>query len=279
MTSCSIFLFYTLILKFVQRGNLFQYCYYRSMIPIQNGRTRFAEDIVAEFWMPRKPSQKAIILCDGCPTMPSKHRVAEFFARKGYWVFHPRYRGSWESGGAFLEESPEEDVLLVAEGLNAGFVNVYDGIEYLLDITDITVIGASFGGAAAILSLKYPLIARSVALSPVIDWRQESKAEPFTDFTYMIEEGFGEGYRIHKDAWKRLKKGKFYNPMSEAKLIDTSRLFVVHAIDDKVVPIAPLRQFAKQTKCKPLILREGGHFSASSVMLPEIWKKVKMFLR
>lgn len=259
------------------------YCMMETMKKILNtissGRTRFAGEIVAEFWAPRKPSHKAIILCDGCPTMPDKHRVAEFLAKKGYWVFHPRYRGSWESGGKFLEESPEQDVLLVAEELNAGFVNVYDGIEYLLDITDITVVGASFGGAAAILSLKYPIITKAVALSPVIDWRVKSKAEPFDFFTYVLKEGFGEGYRAHKDAWRRLKGGKFYNPIAEAKLIDPTRLLLVHALDDKVIPILPLRRFIKKLKQKPLILKKGGHFSSSTIMEPHIWKRVKLFLR
>ena len=161
----------------------------KTIIPIQSGRTRFAQDIVAEFWMPRKPSHKAIILCDGCPTMPSKRKVGEFFARKGYWVFHPRYRGSWESGGKFLAKSPDDDILLVAKGLNAGFRNVFDNIEYLLDIHEIVVVGASFGGAAAILSLKSPLITKAIALSPLIDWRAKSKAEPFPYFVHMVTEG------------------------------------------------------------------------------------------
>lgn len=247
--------------------------------PVYSGRTRFAQDIVAEFWAPKKPSHKAIILCDGCPTVPSKRKVGEFFARKGYWVFHPRYRGSWESGGEFLEESPDEDVLSVAEGLNAGFRNIYDDVEYLLDITEIVVVGASFGGAAAILSLKYPLVTKAVALSPVIDWRAKSKAEPFDYFVHMITEGFGEGYRVHKDGWKQLQGGKFYSPAHEAKLIDGKRLFVAHAIDDDVVPVAPLRTFAKLTKLKPLISKEGGHFSVSAVMSKEIWSKVSDFLK
>jgi pimeloyl-ACP methyl ester carboxylesterase len=238
--------------------------------------------------MPNKPSHnpksrgrdraKAIILCDGCPSVPSKRKVGEFFARKGYWVFHPRYRGSWESGGKFLEVSPEEDVLFVAEGMNAGFRNIYDNIEYLLDITEIVVVGASFGGAAAMLSLKYPIISKAVALSPVIDWRAKSRGEPFPYFVHTVEDGFGEGYRLHKDAWKRLQSGKFYNPIQEAKLINLTRLFIVHAIDDDIVPILPLRTFVKLTKVKPLILKIGGHFSASSVMSKEIWGKVKIFL-
>ena len=251
----------------------------KTTIPIQSGRTRFAQDIVAEFWVPRKPSHKAIILCDGCPTMPSKRKVGEFFARKGYWVFHPRYRGSWESGGKFLAKSPDEDILLVAKGLNARFRNVFDNIEYLLDIQEIVVVGASFGGAAAILSLKSPLITKAIALSPMIDWRAKSKAHRFPHFVHMITEGFGEGYRVHKDAWKRLQSGIFYNPATEAAHIDAKRLFIVHAADDDVVPVAPLRAFAKQTRSKPLILSLGGHFSASAVMQAEIWKKVKLFLK
>jgi pimeloyl-ACP methyl ester carboxylesterase len=246
---------------------------------IYSGRTRFAQNIVAEFWIPKKPSHKAIILCDGCPTVPSKRKVGEFFARKGYWVFHLRYRGSWESGGKFLEESPDEDVLSVAEGLNAGFRNIYDDVEYLLDVTEIVVVGASFGGAAAILSLKYPLITKAIALSPVIDWRVKSKGEPFPYFVHTVEEGFGEGYRVHKDAWKRLESGKFFNPIAEAKLIDPKRLFIAHATDDNVVPVAPLRAFAKLTKVRPLYLKTGGHFSASTVMSKDIWDKVKVFLK
>jgi pimeloyl-ACP methyl ester carboxylesterase len=247
--------------------------------PIYSGRTRFDDDIVAEFWMPRKPSGKAVILLDGCPSVPSKRKVGEFFARRGYWVFHPRYRGSWESDGVFLEESPEEDVLIVAEGLNAGFQNIYDGIEYILDIHEIVVVGASFGGAAAVLSLKYPIISKAIALAPVIDWQAKSEAEPFDYFLFMIEQGFGGAYRPHKDAWKRLMGGKFYSPKYDSKEIDTSRLFVAHALDDKVISVLPLKQFAAQKKIKPMYLKKGGHFSVSKIMDKEIWSKASVFLK
>ena len=246
---------------------------------LYSGRTQFEEGIIAEFWMPSKPSKKAIILLDGCPSVPSKKKVAEFFAKKGYWVFHPRYRGSWESKGMFLAESSEEDVLIVAEELNAGFMNIHDGISYLLDIEEITVIGASFGGTAAILALKYPIISKAIALAPVIDWKAKSKAEPFDYFTYLIEQGFTGAYRPHVDAWKRLKGGKFFSPKYDAKLIDTSRLLIVHAKDDDVVPLSPLREFAEKTTCKPLYLKKGGHLSVSAVMEKEIWQKASTFLK
>lgn len=229
--------------------------------------------------MPRKPSRKAVILCDGCPSLPSRHKVGEFFARKGYWVFHPRYRGSWESGGEFLKEEPNIDVSIVANGLNEGFMDIMTRTTYLLDVDDIVVVGASFGGAAAILSLQDPLIRKAIALSPVIDWRAESKAEPFSFFVTLLKEGFGGAYRPHPTAWKRLRAGKFYSPITHAERIDPARLFVAHAIDDEVVPVAPLRAFAKRIGLRPLLLKEGGHFSTRMIMDRDLWKQVSLFLK
>lgn len=250
----------------------------RKTTPILSGRTRFGDDIVAEFWMPRRPSGKAIILCDGCPSLPNRARVALFFARKGYWVFHPRYRGTWESSGEFLRESPEEDVRIVAHALNRGFTDIMSGETYLLDISSITVIGASFGGTAAILSLRDPLISRAVALAPVIDWTRPGKDEPFPYFLRLLREGFGGAYRATLGGWKKLQGGKFYSPLRASISVDSARLFVVHAKNDRVIPSAPLREFARKHRIRPLFLEDGGHLSVRAVTERNIWKEVALFL-
>ena len=86
-------------------------------------RARFKKEIVAEFSLPARPGRKhkVIILCDGMPGLPRKQPLMEFLAGKGYWVFYPRYRGAWESGGTFLARSPHLDILDVIDGLPAGF--------------------------------------------------------------------------------------------------------------------------------------------------------------
>src|ERR1700758_5223491 len=86
-------------------------------------RTRFARDIVTEFLPPVRTGkiQKAIILCDGMPSIPRKQSLSEFLSAKGYWVFYPRYRGAWESGGEFLARSPHLDILDVIGGLAQEF--------------------------------------------------------------------------------------------------------------------------------------------------------------
>jgi alpha-beta hydrolase superfamily lysophospholipase len=248
---------------------------------IQSGRTRFG-DIVSEFWMPRKVSTKAIILCDGCPGVPSKHKLGEFLARKGYWVFHIRYRGTWESGGEFLKYEPNEDISLVARELSRGFVEMWSGVTYVLDIRDITVIGASFGGTAALLASLDEHIDRAVALAPVVDFQYKKEGESFEEFLRQIQEGFGGAYRAPKKNFTKLKHGKFYNPTRHTKEFNPKKILVIHAEDDHVVPVSPLRSFARRIrlpKSNLLLPKKGGHLSTSLLRDPKVWKKVSTFLK
>ncbi len=82
-------------------------------------RTTFKEKIIAEFLPPPRDrkTQKLIVLCDGMPSIPRKPPLAEFLAAKGFWVIYPRYCGAWESGGHFLEKSPDEDILDIIDDL------------------------------------------------------------------------------------------------------------------------------------------------------------------
>lgn len=178
-------------------------------------RTRFKKEIIAEFLPPRKRQakkrgvgDKVIIICDGMPSVPSKRALIEFWARKGYWVFHPRYRGSWESGGRFLEKSPHKDVLDVIDGLPRGFKSLYDGKICRIKPAKIFLIGSSFGGPAVILASRDKRVSRVIAFSPVIDWlAQEKTIEPIDWIGKFTRQAFGEGYRFTQTDWGKLKQG------------------------------------------------------------------------
>jgi dipeptidyl aminopeptidase/acylaminoacyl peptidase len=92
-------------------------------------RTRFKNEIVAEFLPPVREGKRArvIILCDGMPSIPRKQALVEFLASKGFWVVYPRYRGAWESGGDFLKRPPHEDILDVIDELPKGIVEIAFG--------------------------------------------------------------------------------------------------------------------------------------------------------
>jgi len=172
-------------------------------------RTRFARDIVTEFLPPARSgkTQRAIILCDGMPSIPRKQPLAEFLSGKGYWVFYPRYRGAWESGGEFLEKSPHEDILDVIEGLSKEFRELAFGRRFRLWANELFAIGGSFGGAAAILASLDPRVNKAVANCPVVDWsilpREQKKETSNPSYAEYIREAFGNGYRLSNENWKK----------------------------------------------------------------------------
>ncbi len=186
-------------------------------------RTRFAKDIVTEFLPPARPRkrQRVIILCDGMPGIPRKQPLADWLAQKGYWVFYPRYRGAWESGGEFLARSPHEDILDVIDGLKRPIREAAHGKKFTVKPDEVFVIGGSFGGATAILCSLDPRVKRVVANCPVVDWsilHSALKAETANpSYVAYVREAFGHGYRLSEKNWNKLYSGKFFNPIHHAK--------------------------------------------------------------
>src|SRR5580700_6731090 len=131
-------------------------------------RTRFARDIVTEFLPPARAgkTERVIVLCDGMPSIPRKQPLAEFLSSKGYWVFYPRYRGAWESGGVFLQKSPHQDILDILDELPKGVREIAFGQKFSLAPGEYFVIGGSFGGPAAILCSLDSRVKRVIANCP-----------------------------------------------------------------------------------------------------------------
>ncbi len=247
-------------------------------------RTRFARNIVTEFWPPARTGkiQRVIILCDGMPSIPRKQPLAEFLSRKGYWVFYPRYRGAWESGGEFLKRSPHLDILDVIGGLSKEFRELAFGRRFRLHADEVFVIGGSFGGAAAILSSLDPRVKKTIANCPVVDWsilRSEQKKETSNpSYAAYIRAAFGNGYRLSNRNWNKLFGEKFYNPMYHAAEVSPSKVMMFHAQDDPVIPYRSVQKFARLTGVRLKLLRRGGHLSTDWIVR-KYWKQIQECFR
>jgi pimeloyl-ACP methyl ester carboxylesterase len=237
--------------------------------------------IVAEYLPPARKTrgrQKVVILCDGMPTMPQKHDLLRFLSRQGFWVFHPRYRGTWESDGIFLAESLERDVFEVMYRIGNGFADSWSGERTVLPEREYILLGSSFGGAAALLASGFTGISRVIVFSPLVDWTAESKAEPIDVLARFTEEAFGRAYQIHPRTWGRLKTGMFFNPMCEVARIKGAKVLIVHAKDDKVILPKPVQRFAKLTKSRLVMLKRGGHMGLNTIMRLSHWNRIKKFI-
>jgi pimeloyl-ACP methyl ester carboxylesterase len=245
-------------------------------------RTRFARDIVTEFLPPSRATtkQRVIILCDGMPSIPRKQPLAEFLAAKGYWVFYPRYRGAWESGGQFLQRSPHLDILDVVDGLAKEFRELAFGKRFRFESDEIYVIGGSFGGAATILSSLDERVTKVIANCPVVDWAilagEQKKETSNPSYAAYIREAFGNGYRLSDRNWAKLRDGRFYNPSYSAHKIIGSKILMFHAQDDPYIPYRGVIKFAKTTGSGLKLLRKGGHLSTDFIVR-KYWAQIKEF--
>jgi pimeloyl-ACP methyl ester carboxylesterase len=214
------------------------------------------------------------------PSVPRKQPLAEFLSGKGYWVFYPRYRGAWESGGEFLERSPHEDILDVIDGLSKEFTELAFGRRFRLRADELFVIGGSFGGAAAILSSLDPRVKKVVANCPVVDWailsREQKKETSNPSYAKYIREAFGNGYRLSDKNWKKLDGGKFYNPSYHAREVTASKIVLFHAQDDPYVPYRSVEKFARRTGVQLKLFRRGGHLS-TDMIVRKYWPRIKKF--
>lgn len=244
-------------------------------------RTRFGRDIVTEFLPPVRPSRKVVILCKGMPGSPNVAELLVRFSRLGYWAFGPRYRGSWESGGSFLRRSPHEDILDIIHQLPRGF----QGVGYTKPTTwrvkpsAVHIVAGSFGGPAGLLASIDQAVTSVVAISPVVEWRAQSKSEPLPALKRMTRSGFGGAYRFTDRDWAKLATGRFYNPMPHARSIDGKKIFIIHAKDDPVVRWNEVAQFAEQTGAKFLLLPRGGHLSMRGLDQTTLWPKIRAFIK
>jgi dipeptidyl aminopeptidase/acylaminoacyl peptidase len=247
-------------------------------------RTRFKREIVAEFAPPSHAvkKQKVIILCDGMPSIPRKQPLIEFLAGKGYWVFYPRYRGAWESGGEFLRESPHRDILDVIDAIPRGFRELAFGRRFAVSSDEIFVIGGSFGGPAAILASLDERVKKVIANCPVVDWSilpaAEKKETSNRNYAAYIREAFGNGYRLSDRNWRKLRGGKFYNPAYHAEEIDPAKVMMFHAKDDPNVPYQSVKDFAARTGVRLNTLERGGHVKTEYIVV-KYWRRIEKFFK
>ena len=245
-------------------------------------RARFKKEILAEFLPPVRTGkrQRVIILCDGMPSIPRKQPLATFLAQKGYWVFYPRYRGTWESGGEFLRTSPHLDILDIIDEIPKGIRDVTFGKKYSIKPDEIYVIGGSFGGAASILAALDPRVKRVIANCPVVDWSvlaHSEKAETSNpNYAAYIRGAFGLAYRLSDRNWNKLRTGEFYNPTRHINEINPSKVMMFHAQDDPYVPYKSVARFADSAGIKLKLFKRGGHLSTDQTVR-KYWKEIRRF--
>lgn len=243
-------------------------------------RTKF-KGIVTEFAVPENlKSKKVLLILSGLPGYPHKlkyEKIVREFTLRGYYIFIPRYRGTWESEGKLFEKCPCFDVVDVIEGIQNEFKELWGGKTFKITSPQVFVYGVSFGGPAALFSSTIKEVKKVLALSPVVDWRtMDDTVEPIPVLSRFVSEAFGEGYRIVKGGWKKIEEGFFYNPATGLEKIDTKKVLIIHAEDDDVISLESVRDFVAGAKIKSIFVKKGGH--GPEIFSPRFKQTVLKFL-
>lgn len=243
-------------------------------------RIKLTNSLVAEVGIPKRSTGKGVIIAQGLPSSPDKRRLLSFLAERGYISIHPRYEGSWESAGFFADHSPAQDIQNVIRVVSKkkSVTDLWTGETFSFHLTSLILIGISFGGPGVLLNSKNKFVKKVIAVSPVLDWSVEGEDEPFEKWIQLLEHGYPGAYRVRsKKNWLHFQEKDFYNPVTMTQDIDGSKIFILHAQDDHVVPVEPVVPFAEKTGAQYYLKPHGGH--RLDIRHQFLWKKIEKFLR
>lgn len=239
-------------------------------------------DIVFEFLPPAGIALGVVVICDGLPSVPKQKELMTLLAENGYFVIFPRYRGTWESSGQFLKETPIKDIEQIVNLVKVGEVKeLYTDKSLKVPQKPIFLLGSSFGGSIALAFADQSGIDKIIALSPIVNFKQHNNSGDEQDFLRLsefIHKAFGEAYRFKDEDVKRLASGELFNPPEEIKPERVSDILVIYDKSDDEVDYKKIEAYAEKNNIMTISSNNIGHLSFSKLSR-ETWVHIFEWLR
>jgi pimeloyl-ACP methyl ester carboxylesterase len=228
-------------------------------------------EILFEYTIPDKPAKGCVLLCPGLPSMPCYWEFLNFFSKNGYIAVAPRYKGTWESRGKFLEKSPVTDILTMIKLLRRGRItDLYTKKTIKINkiaSNQIILFGSSFGGSVALVSLAKTDVKRAIIMAPVINFRTHSDGsfieQDLKKLGHLLKKDHFQCYRYTMKRWRDLIKGRIdISPADYVDKLQKKEIFLLHGENDSAVSIHRSIDFAKKIKgIKLKMVKAAGHLS------------------
>lgn len=239
-------------------------------------------EIIFEFTPPQKYSQGIIIICDGLPSVPNRKELMIMLANNGFVSIFPRYKGTWESNGEFLKETPVKDIEEVLQVIKKREITeLYFNRKIKLPNKPVHLLGSSFGASVALALSGNKNISKIVALSAIVDFKEHNKTKNEEDLVWVgefIRRAFGEGYRFNNKRWNEMIRGNLFNPPQNINQETANNILIGYGKLDSQVNYKKIEKYISNNKINQVIFElNGGHMTFSK--LPQkIWDKIIMWL-
>ena len=211
----------------------------------------FIDNINCLFTIPEVSNGNIIINCSGLPGQPENYELFSYFTQQGFICIHPKYEGTWESYGKFLEKSPVEDIIKVIDYVSEkrSLKSAYDSSTINLNFKNIFLFGSSFGASVALVAhAKTSSITGVVAIAPVTNFVTqgggEDEEQDLTNLGTFLREGYGRAYDFELDNWQKLLEGEIdINPVNYKEELSSKCILLLHGENDKTVSIQKTKDF------------------------------------
>ena len=247
--------------------------------PILKG---YFSDIFFEFLV-HKDKKNTIIILPGFPSSNVMDEKIYFLHKKGFNVFIPRYKGTYQSKEEFLKSNPIIDLSNFVTKLKKGVaISLWDMRSTQFDTKQIFVFGESFGGSiACALAATSQDIKKAVIVAPVWDFKNHNKnhdEQNLRHLTEFVKKAFLNLYRYKFDSidkeMEKFKEVSFEYYKNNLKI----PVLVFHDPADKSVSIEHSRMAEKAIKNVKLIETNAGH-GLSVKFLNEFHPQIETFLK
>lgn len=240
----------------------------------------YSGEVFFEF-LTHKEKADAIIILPGFPSSNNYDKLIQFLYEKGFNVFFPRYPGSYQSKGKFLDENPINHLSGFVDHISKGSTeNLWDLRTKSFKNNRYFLLSGSFGGPfACALARRHPnKFTKIILTSPVLDLSNhnvEFDEQDLLHLTGFIKRSFMNLYRI-----------EFEDLVNQALRFDElnknfywSELYVpvtiLHDPKDKTVNINHSMRFVDENDNRMLIEHSFGH-NLSVELIEKYWGQLEL---
>jgi len=228
----------------------------------------------------------AIILLPDFPSQNNYHELIEFFYEKGYHVFVPRYRGTYQSNGVFLSKDIADDIIYFVNNLDRGEAkNLADSKKINFRINKKVLIADSFGASFACGAVAKDLVSNYLILvAPIWDFNSHNKEgneENLESVMSFVSKTYKNCYRFKpKDAIKKLLKFKKTRPEFYISRLNDAEIpvLVMHDPNDKKVSIKNTQEKLKELNKATFLEHYFGN-GLNVTLFNSFWKEIDKFIK
>lgn len=226
----------------------------------------------------------AVIILPGFPGRNDYNEIIEVFFDRGYHVFVPRYRGSYQSSGTFLSKNPVDDLIMFCKNLDRGWAKgLWDMKKHEFKINKKIIVTGSFGGPIACgLVAKRAGFSHIVLASPIWDFAAHNKNGDEQDLKHVTEfasRAYKNCYRIKfKSLQERMSKFKELSPEYYISALMNVPILVFHDPNDKIVSFKHTKEMIPKLNKATYIEHYLGH-GLSDHLINAFWKEVDKFIK